>query len=99
MAKERILITVKTYPTISRIYTELVCTAGIREDGSWVHIYPVPFRALFDKYVKFQWVEMDLIRRTQDRRHKSHQLKTPDSIILHDKIDTKHNWQERKFYV
>jgi len=31
--KQRILVTVKTYPTLSRKYGETVCTAGIREDG------------------------------------------------------------------
>ena len=30
---ERILILVKTYPTLSRKYGETVCTAGVREDG------------------------------------------------------------------
>ena len=31
-----VLITVKTYPTISVKYDDLVCTAGFREDGSWI---------------------------------------------------------------
>ena len=44
MALAKVLITVKTYPTISAKYDELVCTAGFREDGTWVRIYPVPFR-------------------------------------------------------
>jgi len=44
MAKTKVLITVKTYPTISGKYDELVCTAGFCEDGTWVRIYPVPFR-------------------------------------------------------
>jgi hypothetical protein len=39
--KEKILITVKAYPTLSGKYGELVCIAGIREDGSWVRIYPM----------------------------------------------------------
>ncbi len=99
MKKERILITVKTYPTISRIYSELVCTAGIREDGSWIRIYPVPFRNLYEKYKKFQWVEMDVIENKSDRRHESHRLLDPDSIALQEKIGTGNNWQERKFYV
>jgi hypothetical protein len=46
MEKQRVLITVKTYPTLSRKYGETVCTAGVRPDGSWVRIYPVPFRRL-----------------------------------------------------
>ena len=41
--KHRILVTVKTYPTLSRKYGETVCTAGVREDGTWVRIYPVDF--------------------------------------------------------
>jgi hypothetical protein len=42
----KVFITVKTYPTISKKYDELVCTAGIFDDGSWVRIYPLPFRKL-----------------------------------------------------
>jgi hypothetical protein len=36
MARERVLVTVKTYPTLSQSHVELVCTAGFREDGSWM---------------------------------------------------------------
>jgi len=36
MAKERVLITVKTYPTLSRKYGETVCTAAVRPDGTWM---------------------------------------------------------------
>ena len=44
--RERLLVTVKTYPTLSTKYGETVCTAGVREDGSWVRLYPVPFRSV-----------------------------------------------------
>ncbi len=40
MALTRILISVKTYPTLSATYDELVCTAGFKEDGSWIRVYP-----------------------------------------------------------
>ena len=55
--REKILILVKTYPTPSTKYIETVCTAGIREDGSWIRIFPIPFRTLDDyqKYRKYQW--------------------------------------------
>ena len=43
----KILITVTTYPLPSRSYDELVCTAGITEDGKWIRIYPVPLSSLF----------------------------------------------------
>jgi len=39
MANTKILISVKTYPTLSEKYDELVCTAGFKEDGSKTHIY------------------------------------------------------------
>jgi len=42
--RKKVLITVKAYPQPSRSYDELVCTAGILEDGSWIRIYPVPFK-------------------------------------------------------
>lgn len=62
MAKEKVLIAVKTYPTLSKKYTELVCTAGFKEDGTWIRIYPSPFRLLNDsqKYKKYQWIELEL---------------------------------------
>jgi hypothetical protein len=70
MGKERVLITVKTYPTLSRKYGETVCTAGVREDGSWVRVYPVPFRRLeeAEQYSKFDWIECQLVRNTSDPR-------------------------------
>ncbi|MCL2329766.1 MAG: hypothetical protein FWC56_00515 [Phycisphaerae bacterium] len=44
--QERILITVRTYPTISKEYVETVCTGGINESGEWRRLYPVPLRYL-----------------------------------------------------
>ena len=61
MAVERVLVTVKTYPCLSQKYDELVCTAGLREDGSWIRIYPVPFRKLnpYSQYKKYDWIEVE----------------------------------------
>ncbi len=61
MALTKVLITVKTYPTLSEKYDELVCTAGFREDGSWIRIFPVPFRKLDyqNQFEKWQWIEID----------------------------------------
>jgi hypothetical protein len=38
MSNINILIAVKTYPTLSEKYDELVCTAGFKEDGTWIRI-------------------------------------------------------------
>jgi hypothetical protein len=40
--RKKVLITVTTIPLPSRSYDELVCTAGVLEDGTWIRIYPMP---------------------------------------------------------
>ncbi|MDC0713376.1 hypothetical protein POL68_33240 [Stigmatella sp. ncwal1] len=98
MNKERVLITVKTYPTLSRKYGETVCTAGVREDGSWVRIYPVPFRRLdeAEQYKKFDWIECRLVRNSSDPRPET--FRPLDESELHSvgHIDTADNWRERR---
>ncbi len=73
MAKEKILISVKTYPTLSKKYAELVCIAGFRENGSWVRIYPLRFRKLpyNDQFKKWEWIEVDLKKNKSDFRLES----------------------------
>lgn len=94
----KVLILVKTYPVLSKKYSELVCTAGLTENFQWIRIYPVPFRLLeFEKkYKKYQWLEADLIKNSADPRPESYRIKNFDTIRLLHFIDTKNNWQERK---
>jgi len=98
MAKDRVLITVKTYPTMSRKYGETVCTAGVRQDGSWVRIYPVPFRRLeeTEQYRKFDWIECDLVRSRSDPRPETRH--PADFKQLHPvaHMGTTSNWRERR---
>jgi hypothetical protein len=96
--KTRILILVKTYPVLSDKYAELVCTAGIKEDGTWIRIYPVPFRWMEQekKYQKYQWIEVPITRNNSDVRPESHKVTNIDQLELMEKIDTKHEWYERK---
>jgi hypothetical protein len=98
MPKERVLITVKTYPTLSRKYGETVCTAGVREDGSWVRIYPVPFRRLdqAEQYRKFDWVECRLIRNQKDPRPETHHAADLKELRSAGHIDTSANWRDRR---
>jgi hypothetical protein len=102
MARTKVLITVKTYPTISSKYEELVCTAGFREDGTWVRIYPIPFRkkSYNEQYRKYDWIELDLVKNKSDFRPESYRPYSFDSeikIVRH--VDTAHNWAERKQYI
>lgn len=98
--KEKILIAVKTYPALSKSHTEVACTAGFREDGSWVRLYPIPFRLLeHDKrYDKYQWIEVDLGRNPKDPRPESRRVLNVDDITLLNKVDTGKNrdWAERR---
>jgi len=98
MERKLIYITVKTYPTLSEKYDELVCTAGICEDGSWIRLYPLPFRKLDNeqKYKKYQWIEADVERNTSDFRIESHKVLNIDSIKVCESEDKKVNWDERK---
>ena len=98
MARDRILITVKTYPTLSQKYGETVCTAGVREDGSWVRLYPVPFRRLgeAEKYRKFDWIECDLVKRDRDPRPESYCPIDPKQLVRLDHMGTEGQWRDRR---
>lgn len=105
MPRIKVLLTVTTYPLPSRSYDELVCTAGILENGDWIRIYPVPLSFLqverksgnLDSF-KYTWIELDLDQRTDDFRPESYSPKNYDfkDISYFHKIDTKNNWAERK---
>lgn len=98
MPKERILITVKTYPTLSRSYGETVCTAAVRENGSWVRLYPVPFRRLEEaqQYKKFDWIECQLQRKTSDPRPESFCPVNMEELRAFGHMGTSDNWRERR---
>lgn len=107
MARKKVLITVTTYPLPSRSYDELVCTAGILEDGSWIRIYPVPLSFLKGmrndgvvRSFKYNWLELDLKKRTDDFRPESHSPINYDfkDIKVISSLDTKGNWAARKEY-
>lgn len=105
MAKQKVLIAVTTYPMPSRSHDELVCTAGILEDGSWIRIYPVPLSFLLDlkgtgttPNFKYTWIELELRKRSDDFRPESHSPVNYDfrDLSVHDRLDTKSNWFKRK---
>ncbi|MFH0895255.1 MAG: hypothetical protein V2A54_12545 [Bacteroidota bacterium] len=99
MALTRVLITVKTYPTLSGKHEESVCTAGIREDGSWIRIYPVPFRKkpFHEQYKKFDFIEMDIVKNEGDFRPESFRPALHDTEIrIVEHLGTENDWEQRK---
>lgn len=100
MAKTKVLITVKTYPAISKKYEELVCTAGFLEDGTWIRIYPIQFRkkSYNQQYSKYQWIELDLVKNKEDVRPESYRPVSHDTeinIVGEIKPDG-NTWAERR---
>lgn len=103
--RTKVLLTVTTYPLPSKTYDELVCTAGMLEDGRWIRIYPVPLSLLMDlktrklnASLKYTWVELGLERRTKDFRPESYSPKHKDlsDLKVLDHLDTTNDWELRK---
>lgn len=99
----RVLVTVKTYPIPSAKYDELVCTAGVREDGSFVRLYPVNFRDLdyARKYRKYQWISAEVTKhKGRDARKESYRPKAETVRLLGEPIPTRSgDWSARAKYV
>jgi hypothetical protein len=94
--KIKILVTAKTYPTISSKYNETVCTAGITGNGSLLRLYPICYRSLpkQQKFKKYQWISCKVIRDIRDPRKESYKLIS--SIRPSDIVTTKQKWQDRR---
>lgn len=95
----KILTTIKTYPIPSAKYDELVCTAGVLENGDFVRLYPINFRDLpFEQqYRKYQWIEVNAVRHTGvDVRKESYRPDCETLRTVGDPIPTNRGvWSER----
>ena len=96
--RQKVLILVQTYPSPSTKYGETVCTAGIREDGKWVRIFPVPFRSYdeYERYSKYQWIECSLYKAEKDHRPESFHLDESVPIVLGETVPTSDQWELRR---
>ena len=91
---------VKTYPVPSASYSELVCVAGITEEGKWRRLYPIPFRDLpsYQQFKKYSWVDVEVIKPDNDQRLESRRPNI-DSIELSDYVDPSYEWRNRRRWV
>ena len=98
--KTKVLITVMTYPHPSRGYQDLVCTAGVTEQGEWVRLYPVDYRyrPRNQQFRKYQWIEVDLFPHGagNDRRKESRKPILDTLRVLGEPLPTKNGWRERR---
>ena len=98
--KTKVLITVMTYPHPSQGYQELVCTAGVTEEGEWVRLYPIDYRyrPSNQQFHKYQWIEVDLAEwgKGNDNRKESRRPSLDTIRLLGEPLDTKNNWEARR---
>jgi hypothetical protein len=98
----RVLITIKTYPIPSKKYEELVCTAGVKENGEFVRLYPINFRELdyAKRYRKYQWMEVSAEKHTgRDVRKESYRPDSSSIRMVGEPLDTdKGTWMTRARY-
>lgn len=97
----RILILCKTYPSPSEKYVETSCVAGVREDGSLIRLFPVPFRLVSaDKqFKKWQWVQAKVEKAKKDHRPESFQVKIDTLNCDPHTLSTKNEWSDRRKYL
>ena len=105
MPRLKVLLTVTTYPLPSKSYDELVCTAGITEDGRWIRIYPIPLSFLKGlkrngilQPTKYSWITLDLKERSDDFRPETHSPFDYEfkDLVVGEHLGTEGNWKRRK---
>jgi hypothetical protein len=95
--RKRVFITVRTYPVPATRGIEVSCTAAVTLEGEWVRLFPVPYRFLDSdkRFTKYQWIDVDIQRATNDARPESHRI-NPESIEIVETVDTdKGTWRRR----
>jgi hypothetical protein len=90
--RERILVTVRTYPNPSSKYSETVCTGGVTDTGQWRRLYPVPLRYLDEdkKYATYDIIDVSV----EDGKDGRPETRRPNcqTIKVVSKVDS---WEER----
>jgi hypothetical protein len=97
----RVLIWGKTYPELSSKYAETVCTAGVRQDGAPIRLYPVPLRYLNSdsQYRLYDWIDVPICKSHIDTRPESFKVDAA-RIRAAGHLDTdKFGWAKRGEYI
>jgi hypothetical protein len=96
-SKRRVLIAVRTYPVPATKGIEVSCTAAITDDGQWMRLFPVPYRFLDNdkRFHKWQWIDVSVIKASDDPRPESFKLNDA-SIEIVSNVPTTDGWRARK---
>jgi hypothetical protein len=100
--RKRILMWGKTRPELSKKYREIVCCGGVFQDTRrLVRVYPVPLRFIDADHVfkKYQWIEADVMKASNDLRPESYKI-SADNITVLGEIPTRNgNWDDRAEWI
>ncbi len=99
----QLMVNCKTYPAVSKKYTETVCTGGVTSEGDFIRLYPVPFRFLDEeqKYKRWDVIRVKAYRDTKDKRPESWHLSPGCEIKIIDRVeneDQRWKWMEKVVY-
>ena len=78
----KVLVLVKTYPRPSQHHQEVVCTAGMKEEGKWIRLYPINYRyrPYTQWFRKYEWIKVVAVKHSNDPRPESYRP-DPDKPI------------------
>jgi len=101
--ESKVFITVMTYPRPSQKYVEVICTAGITEEGQWIRLYPIDYRYLphDQQFGKYQWIKVALAPygASNDMRKESRKPDLRSIRIVGPRVGTERAWRERKLII
>ena len=88
---------------MSKKYIETVCTGGICSDGSFVRLYPVPFRLLdeVEQYGRWDVIRVRVYKDTKDRRPESWHIEggAPIEVVRSVKSERlRWDWMKKGVY-
>lgn len=71
-----LILMVKTYPQPSKRYQNLVCSAGITDDGRWLRLYPIRFEQFIGDYgiEKHDVLRLKIEKNRSDDRKESYKV-------------------------
>lgn len=94
--QRQVLVTVRTYPTPAAKGVEVSCTAGVTAEGTWIRLFPIPYRRLPDKqrFRKYDWLDVR-VTKSSDYRPESYKVDI-DSIRVVSHMEPDQSWQARK---
>jgi hypothetical protein len=93
---------VRTYPLPYTSYGEIVCTAGVLENGKWIRVYPIKYRSIANTELKkYQIIDVDLKKKKSDFRPETYTPRSElaEKFVVHNELKTDDNWKNRKNYV